>query len=135
MAPHPRSEQTKPVLQIGNIQDGNARNNQALPSGGGVGHILGFQRCLLPHSHQSKVEEVPWVSPKQTFQFTALPFGLATAPLEFTMVVKEVKLMAQSRGIRIHQYLDDLFTTYTNPIGPVPEPGVGSQSKEVGTSA
>ena len=44
---------------------------------------------------------------KQTFQFTALPFGLATAPLEFTKVVKEVKLMAQARGIWIHQYLDD----------------------------
>ena len=43
----------------------------------------------------------------QTFQFTALPFGLPTAPLEFTKVVKEVKLMAQARGIRIHQYLDD----------------------------
>ena len=43
----------------------------------------------------------------QTFQFTALPFGLSTAPLEFTKVVKEVKLMAQARGIRIHQYLDD----------------------------
>ena len=43
----------------------------------------------------------------QTFQFTALPFGLATAPLEFTKVVKEVKLMAQARGVRIHQYLDD----------------------------
>ena len=43
----------------------------------------------------------------QTFQFRALPFGLATAPLEFTKVVKEVKLMAQSRGIRIHQYLDN----------------------------
>ena len=44
---------------------------------------------------------------KWTYQFTALPFGLATAPLKFTKVVKEVKLMAQSRGIRIHQYLDD----------------------------
>ena len=43
----------------------------------------------------------------QTFQFTALPFSLATAPLEFTKVVKEVKLMAQAKGIRIHQYLDD----------------------------
>ena len=44
---------------------------------------------------------------KVSFQFTSLPFGLATAPLEFTKVVKEVKLMAQARGIRIHQYLDD----------------------------
>ena len=44
---------------------------------------------------------------KETYQFTALPFGLATAPLEFTTVVKKLKLMAQERGIRIHQYLDD----------------------------
>ena len=40
----------------------------------------------------------------KAYQFTALPFGLATTPLEFTKVVKEVKLMAQTRGIRIHQY-------------------------------
>ena len=43
----------------------------------------------------------------QTYQFRALPIGLSTASMEFTCVVKEVKLMAQSWGIRIHQYLDD----------------------------
>ena len=43
----------------------------------------------------------------QSYQFRALPFGLSTAQMEFTGVVKEVKLIAQSRGIRIHQYLDD----------------------------
>ena len=42
----------------------------------------------------------------KTYQFRALPFGIATAPLEFSRVVKEVKLMLQNRGIRIHQYLD-----------------------------
>ena len=42
-----------------------------------------------------------------SYHFKALPFGLSTAPMEFTTVVKEVKLIAQSRGIRIHQYLDD----------------------------
>ena len=42
-----------------------------------------------------------------TYQFKALPFGLSTAPLEFTVVAKEVKLMAIRKGIRIHQYLDD----------------------------
>ena len=51
----------------------------------------------------------------QTFQFTALPFGLATAPLEFTKVVKEVKLMAQGKGIRIHQYLDDWLLRAPSP--------------------
>ena len=43
----------------------------------------------------------------QVFQFTSLPFGLATPPQVFTMIVKEVKLMALSRGIRLHQCLDD----------------------------
>ena len=43
----------------------------------------------------------------RSYQFKALPFGLSTAPIEFTVVAKEVKLMALQRGIRIHQYLDD----------------------------
>ena len=43
----------------------------------------------------------------RTYQFKALPFGLATAPLEFTRIVKEAKLVLQSRRIRVHQYLDD----------------------------
>ena len=44
---------------------------------------------------------------KIKYQFTSLPFVLAMAPLEFTKVVIEVKLMPQARSIRIHQYLDD----------------------------
>ena len=44
----------------------------------------------------------------QTFQFTALPFGLTTAPLEFTKLVTEAYGSSKAlRGIRIHQYLDD----------------------------
>ena len=43
----------------------------------------------------------------QMFQFTTFPFGLATIPQVFTMIVKEVKLMVLSRGLRLHQYLDD----------------------------
>ena len=42
-----------------------------------------------------------------TYQFKALPFGLSTAPMEFTVVAKEVKMMAIHKGLRIHQYLDD----------------------------
>ena len=47
----------------------------------------------------------------QVFQFTSLPLGLATAPQVFTMIVKEVNLMALSRGLRLHQYLDDWLIT------------------------
>ena len=41
----------------------------------------------------------------QTYQFKALPSGLSTAPLEFIVVAKEVKLMAIHKGIRIHHWL------------------------------
>ena len=43
----------------------------------------------------------------QSYQFKALPFGLSTAPMEFTVIAKEVKLMPIHKGIRLHQYLDD----------------------------
>ena len=51
----------------------------------------------------------------QIYQFTSLPFGLAPAPQVFTMIVKEVKLMAVSRGIRIYQYLDDWLIRAQSP--------------------
>ena len=51
----------------------------------------------------------------QIYQFTSLPFGLAPAPQVFTMIVKEVKLMALSRGIRIHQHLDDWLIRAQSP--------------------
>ena len=43
----------------------------------------------------------------KSYQFKALPFGLSTAPMEFTVVAKEVKFIALQKGIRIHQYLGD----------------------------
>ena len=42
-----------------------------------------------------------------TYQFTSLPFRLATASLIFTSIVNEVKLIALQSGIRLQQYLDD----------------------------
>ena len=43
----------------------------------------------------------------QTYQFKALLIDLSTAPMEFTVVAKEVNLIALQKGIRTHQYLDD----------------------------
>ena len=43
----------------------------------------------------------------QSYQLKGLPFGLSTAPMEFMVVAKEVKMIALQKGIRIHQYLDD----------------------------
>ena len=70
-----------------------------------MGHLNRFQRRLLPYTNTGTIQEIseiPCGGPDK-----ALPFGLSMAPLEFTVIVKEVKLMAMHQGIRIHQYLDD----------------------------
>ncbi|CAJ0968537.1 unnamed protein product [Ranitomeya imitator] len=43
------------------------------------------------------------------FQFTALPFGLATAPRVFTKVMAAVMAILHSRGVVMLPYLDDLL--------------------------
>ena len=79
------------------VQNGNSRVHQNLVPGEWVSSIDLSDAYL----------HIPIHPRSQVFQFTCLPFGLATAPQVFTMIVKEVKLMALSRGLRLHQYLDD----------------------------
>ena len=86
------------------VQNENPRVHQGLSDSRGVGIVNRSVGRLPTHPHPPKLKEIP---KSQVFQFTSLPFRLATAPQVFTMIVKEVKLMALSRGLRIHQYLDD----------------------------
>ena len=48
-----------------------------------------------------------FVIDNQIYQFSAMPFGLSTAPKEFTDVVVEFKKIASTRGFHLNQYLDD----------------------------
>ena len=105
---HIRSEQIEPFPQDGEIKNGDTGNHQDVATTRGVGHLNRFQGRLLPYTNTGAVQEIFEIScPGSDIQFKALPFGLSTAPMEFTVVAKEVKLMAIHRGIRIHQYLDD----------------------------
>ena len=91
-----------------NFQNGNSRIYQEVDSKGGVGHLDRPHRRLFSCSNSSTISKISEISNKKgVFQFQALPFGVATAPLEFTRIVKEVKLIAQAKNLRIHQYLDD----------------------------
>ena len=79
-----------------------------------MGYLHRFQRCMLPHTNSQSVPEVHTFScPGSVLPVKALPFGLSTAPMEFVVVAKEVKVMALQRGIRIHQYLDDWLVRAT----------------------
>ena len=94
------SQYSKSVFMRKNIQNGDSRDNPDLS--------LDFSDAYfhIPIHYTSR-KFLRFHFQNQSYQFRALPFGLSTAPMEFTGVVKEVKLMAQSQGIRIHQYLDD----------------------------
>ena len=43
----------------------------------------------------------------KVYQFIAMPAGLAVAPWAFTRVLFPIRVFAHSRGIILHQYLDD----------------------------
>ena len=67
-------------------------------------------RHLPSHPHPPKLKDISKVLLQVAdvpVHPPPLPFGLTTAPQVFTMIVKGVKLMALSRGLRLHQYLDD----------------------------
>ena len=80
-----RSEQSKSIPQGAKIQNGDNGNHQDLPPARGVGYLNRLQRCLLPHTIQ---EQSRFHVQGKTCQSKALPFGLSTAPMEFTVIAK-----------------------------------------------
>ena len=72
-----------------------------------MGVVDRLSRRLPSHPHSPKLKEIPKVLPQVVSVSVHFPSLLATAPQVFTMIVKEVKLMALSRAVRLHQYLDD----------------------------
>ena len=108
MASSLRPQCSKQIFERKNIQNGNPRDNSVSLHEGEWLSSLDFSDAYFhTQIHTGSRKYLRFHFQNQSFQFQALPFGLSTAPMEFTCVVKEVKLMAQSRGIRIHQYLDD----------------------------
>ena len=71
--------------------------------------------CFHIPIHQTPQNLLRFHVGSRSFQFRALPFGIATAPLEFA-IAREVKLMLQNKGIWIHQYLDWLLRAPSQQI-------------------
>ena len=102
-----RSESVEQVPQNRHIQETPETIQTSLQKGEWVTSLDFSDAYFHIPIHPRSRKYMRFFLKKRAYQFTALPFGLATVPLKFTKVVKEVKLMAQNRGIRIHQYLDD----------------------------
>ena len=112
---YPRLKQSQPLPQGGEIQNGDTGNYQDILQQGEWVTSIDFKDAYfhIPIQEQSR-KYLRFNVKGQTYQFKALPFGLSTAPLEFTVIAKEVKLMAIHKGIRIHQYLDDWLVRATS---------------------
>ena len=102
----PKQAQHLPNCRM--VQNGKPESIRAsLSPGEWVSSIYLSDAYLYIPIHPNSRKYLRFCHKSQVFQFTSLPFGLATAPQVFTMIVKEVELMALTREIRLHQYLDD----------------------------
>ena len=99
---------TKQVPGHTKVQDGNHGIDTGLPQKRRMGYLYRSHGRIPPCTDPYPLSKYLRFHHKGvTYQFVSLPFGLAIAPLVFTSLVKEVKLLALQQGIILHQYLDD----------------------------
>ena len=103
-----RAKQAQHFSTCRKVQNGNSRVHQDFPDSGGVGIVDRSIGRLPSHPHSSTLKEIVKILPQVSgvpIHFPPLRTG--HNPQVFTMIVKEVKLVALSRGLRLNQYLDD----------------------------
>ena len=97
-----RPKQAQHLPTCRKVQNGNSRVHQDLPDSRGMGIVNRPIRRLPSHPHPSKLKEIPKVLPQVPGVPVHLPpIRTSHSPQVLTMIVKEVKLMALSRGLRL----------------------------------
>ena len=83
-------------------------DHQDLPPTRGVGYLNRFQGHLLPYTYTGSIQEIPEIShPMSGIPVQGPAIWFVNSTMEFTVIPKEVKLMAIHKDVRIHQYLED----------------------------
>ena len=65
--------------------------------------------------HQVIRKYLRFVVNKKVYQFTCLPFVLATSPQEFTKLLQPVVALLRQQGVKLHIYLDDWLIRADTP--------------------
>ena len=65
--------------------------------------------------HQAVRKYLRFVVNKKVYQFTCLPFGLATSPREFTKLLRPVVSLLRQQGVKLQVYLDDWLIRADTP--------------------
>ena len=90
------------------VQNGNSRVHQDLPGSRGMGIVDRPIGHLPSHPHPPKLKEIPKVLPQVTGVPVHLPsFRTSHSPPGLYNDRKESEAHGLSRGLRVHQYLDD----------------------------
>ena len=143
MEAHPRSKSAELLPSNLIFQDGDTRDHPTLPSRRGVGDVSGFQRRLFPYSNRTKVAEIPQIfSPQSSLSVHSSPLW----PLNGSVGVHKGGQRSQVNGTG-SGYQDppvprrlvaespvpgNVPTSYPDPLGPMPQVRVGSESNQVG---
>ena len=109
-----RYKLTEQIYKIRVIQNADTRKHMDFFADRQIGNVNRFQGTFYIPINPQSWKYLHLHVQGQSNQFKVLLFGLSTASIEFTTVVKEVKLMAQEKGIRIHQYVDDWLVRATS---------------------
>ena len=65
--------------------------------------------------HQAARKYLRFEVNKKVYQFTCLPFGLATSPREFTKLLRPVVALLRQQGVKLYIYLDDWLIRADTP--------------------
>ena len=96
------------------LQDGDARVRPISHQKSGVGGDIRDAYLHVP-MHQAVRKYLRFVVNKKVYQFTCLPFGLATSPREFTKLLRPVVSLLRQQGVKLHVYLDDWLIRADTP--------------------
>ena len=83
-----------------------------------MSHFHRFQGRLLPYTNKVTVQKIPTFLHPGSNSSKLYRLVCLLLSMEFTVVVKEVKLMAQDEGIRIYKFPDDGLVRTTPSLSP-----------------
>ena len=139
-------EQSKPLSQGGDIQNGDTGNHQDIPPARGVGNLNRLQGRLLPHSNTGTIQEIPEIfHPRPGIPIQSTTFRSVHSTLGVHCSSKGGETDGHAQGYKNppiprrlvgeSQVPPGLSPTYSGLSKNVPRPRLAGECREVGAGA
>ena len=114
LAPNPYNK-WKPVLDLRSLNEFLKPEKFKMETPEHIRTSLQTGECVMTMNFKDACFHIPINQQSRKYLMSKLYHLVQSpTPMEFTTVVKEVKLLLQNRGIRIHQYIDDCLVRSTS---------------------